>query len=257
MFGSRIATKKTTKKPNIFFTTPGGNDIKVSIKSLMVYKPTSALTPEIIVMFKQSIRKNFTLSFYPKTTDRKPVNTGNQYQVDIGSASNVKPPLYLLEVQQQTPRENPARSRNQLNNAIFDNVNVGKYLVVIDGIRYPRNPIDVKNPENIYLDHYKDLTLKTEKYVGESLLNPFMTHSDLKNFHLIQITDLRFQTYHIIPKKLQFFEKHYETPDYVNFYAVLMKHREIILVSDGKRLLQFNLSECSLDVWRFLKHFKI
>ena len=44
-------------------------------------------------MFNEAIRENFTLSFDVWVTDRKSVNIGNEYQLDIGSASNINIPL--------------------------------------------------------------------------------------------------------------------------------------------------------------------
>ena len=41
----------------------------------------------------------------------------------------------------------------------------------------------------------------TKKYVGEQLLNPYISYTDMKNFHPIQIISLRFQVDHITPKK--------------------------------------------------------
>ena len=40
-------------------------------------------------MFNDSIKNSFTLSFDSWTTDRKIVNTGLEYQVDIGSSVQI------------------------------------------------------------------------------------------------------------------------------------------------------------------------
>ena len=69
-------------------------------------------------------------------TDRKPVNTGNEYQLDIGSASYINIPLYLIVAHQKTQRDNPAKPPNQFNNAIFDHAYVKRYFVEIDGVRF-------------------------------------------------------------------------------------------------------------------------
>ena len=57
------------------------------------------------------------------------VNRGKEYQLGMGSASNVNPVLYLPARQQQTDSEIPARPPNQFNNAIFDIANVRKHLL--------------------------------------------------------------------------------------------------------------------------------
>ena len=74
-------------------------------------------------------------------TDRKPVNKGNEYQLDKGSGSNINIPLYLIVAHQKTQRENMARPPNQYNNAIFDDVNVKRHFVEIDGVRHPKDPV--------------------------------------------------------------------------------------------------------------------
>ena len=92
-------------------------------------------------------------------TDRKPVNTGNEYQLDIGSASKINIPSNLLVVHQKTQRENPARPPNQFNNAVFDHVDVKRYFVEIDGVRYPKDPVETNFSDNKYLDQNRDLKI--------------------------------------------------------------------------------------------------
>ena len=71
-------------------------------------------------------------------TERKPVNIGYEYQLDIGSASNTNILLYLIIAHQKTQRESPARPPNQFNIAVFDHVDVKRYFVEIDGVSYPK-----------------------------------------------------------------------------------------------------------------------
>ena len=92
-------------------------------------------------------------------TDRKPVNTGNDYQLDIGSASNIIVPLYLIAAHQKTQRDNPAKPPNQFHNPVFDNADAKKYFLEIDGIGYPKDSIEKNYSENKYLDQYRDLKL--------------------------------------------------------------------------------------------------
>ena len=144
-------------------------------------------------MFNESMRQNFTLSVDAWVTDRKPVNRGNEYQLDIGSVSNINIPVYLIVAHQKTQRDNPARPANQFNIAVVDNVYVKRYFVEIDGIRYPKDPIETNFSDNFYLDQYRDLKMFYKEYNGESLLHPFISHLDLKTFYPIQVIDLRFQ----------------------------------------------------------------
>ena len=81
-------------------------------------------------------------------TDRKQVKTGNEYQLDIGSASTKNIPLYLIVAHQKTQRNNPARPPNQIINAVFDHVDVKRYLVEIHGFRYPKDSVETNFPDN-------------------------------------------------------------------------------------------------------------
>ena len=168
-------------------------------------------------------------------TDRKPVNTGNEYQLDIRSASNINIPLYLIVAHQKTQLDNPARPPNQFNNAVFDNVGVKRYFVEIDGVRYPKVPVETNFPDNKYLDQYRDLKLFYKEYNGESLLHAFISYLDMKTFYPIQVIDLRFQIDYITPDKIRLFEEYEETPENTKLYVKLIKHREN-MVSDGNKI---------------------
>ena len=192
-------------------------------------------------MFDEAIRENFTLFFDASVTDRKPVNTGNEYQLDIGSVSNINILLYLIVAHQQTQRDNPSRHPNQFNNAIFYHVRVKKHFVEVDCVRYPKDPIETNFPDNKYLDHCRDLKLFYEDIIGESIPHPFISYLDMKAYYPIQVIDLRFQIDYITPKKIRLFEEHEETTENTNLYVIIIKHREINMVSDGKKLLELNL----------------
>ena len=241
--GFELQLKTSNEKRNIVYTSLafGGNDVNVTINSIYLYIPSLVPSAEQQQMFNEAIRENFTLSFDAWVTDRKPVNTGNEYQLDIGSASNINIPLYLIVAHQKTQRDNPARPPNQFNNAIFDHVSVKRYFVEIDGVRYPRDPVETNFSDNKYLDQYRDLKLFYKEYNGESLLNPFISYLDMKTFYPIQVIDLRFQIDYVSPKKIRLFEEYEETPENTNLYVILIKHREINMVSDGNKITGIEL----------------
>ena len=169
-------------------------------------------------------------------TDRKPVKTGNENQLDIGSASNMNIPLYLIVVHQKTQRENPERPPNQFKNAVFDHVDIKRYFVERDGVRYPKDPVETNFPDNKYLDQYRDLKLFYKEYNGESLLHPFISYLDMKTFYPIQVIDLRLQIDYITPKMIRLFEEYESAPENINLNVILMKHREIRMVFDGNKI---------------------
>ena len=51
------------------------------------------------------------------------------------------------------------------------------------------------------------LIFLNEDYVGEELLYPLITYSDMRNFSAIQIIDLGFQVDHITPEKIHFWKR--------------------------------------------------
>ena len=66
--------------------------------------------------------------------------------------------------------------------AIIDTNHVTIYFVEIHGARYPRDGVSTNFVENSYLDKYSDLKLVCREYVGERLLNPYLSFTDMKNF---------------------------------------------------------------------------
>ena len=91
--------------------------------------------------------------------------------------------------------------------------------------------------ENNYLEQYKDLKLFYKEYVGESMLSPIITYDKMKDYYPIQIIDLRFQVDHISPKKIRLFEEYDPNPTNTVLYVILIKHREIKMISDGNKII--------------------
>ena len=61
-----------------------------------------------------------------------------------------------------------------------------------------------------------------------------MTYADLKNLCLVQVIDSKFQVDHINCKKIQLFEAYGGNAHRnVTFFAFLIKHREVKLISHG------------------------
>ena len=83
---------------------------------------------------------------------------------------------------------------------------------------------------------------------GESLLHPFVSYLDMKTFYHIQVIDLRFQIDYIPPKKIRLFEEYENAPENTNFYVILIKHREINMVSDGNKITGIELIEMNIHI---------
>ena len=160
-------------------------------------------------MFNESIQNNYRLFFDEWYTEHRIV-TDQIFQLDIGSAQSVSSPEYLICTHQTEARSGLPNKRNNISR--FDNINVRKYFIEIDGQRYPRDSVLTNYAENDYIDQYRDLKLFYKEYVGEELLNHFVFYTDMKDKYPIQVIDLRYQADHITPKKIQLFEEYRAGP---------------------------------------------
>ena len=218
---------KTANLQNIFSTTIA-TDIDVTINNLHLYVHIIIPNTQAQVMFNESKMKNFTITFDSWYTERKISNNGRKLQVDIGSAQHINSPKYLIGVFQTQNRIGVPNKANNI--AIFDTNLVTKYFVEIDGAGYPIDGVSTNFEENSYLDQYRDLKLFYGEYVGEQLLNLYISVTDMQNFYPIQVFDLRFQVDHDTSEKLQKFEEFSEEPDIERLFIFLIRHRQIELI---------------------------
>ena len=69
-------------------------------------------------------------------------------------------------------------------------------------------------------------------------MSPFISFPDMKTNYPIEIIDLRHQPDHITPKKIQLFLEYSADTENANFYLILIRRREIELISDGNKLIE-------------------
>ena len=62
-----------------------------------------------------------------------------------------------------------------------------------------------------------------KEYVGEQLLNPFISYPDMKTKYPIKIIDLRHQPDHIMPKKIQLFQEYGTDPDNAKLFLIKVR----------------------------------
>ena len=253
IFGFCKSFKKTTKNlgfhvifrtadlQDIIFTSIG-DIINVTINSFYLLVPTLFPNTETQLMFNESIRNNYQIFFDDWFTERRIVSD-TITQIDIGSAQQVNSPKYLIASHQTAARLNTPDKG--INISKFDNLNVRNYFVQIDSVRYPRDAVLINYNENDYIDQYKDLKLFYKEYVGEEMMNPFVSYPDLKTKYPIQVIDLRFQADHITPKKIQVFEEYRAEPanhpNNARLFTVLIRRREVELISDGNKLIEVKI----------------
>ena len=204
-----------------------------------MFVPTLIPNTETQLLFNESIQNNYRVFFDDWFTERRIVSDAIT-QIDIGSAQQVNSPKYIICAHQTAARLNAPDKGLIISR--FDNLNVRKYYVEIDSQRYPRDGVFLIYPENDYIDQYRDLKIFYKEYVGEELLNPFVSYPDMKSKYPIQVIDLRFQPDQKTPKKIQLFEEHRgepaNNPNNARLYVILIRRREVELISDCNKLIE-------------------
>ena len=229
-----VLTFRTANLQDIIYTSMD-DDIHVTINSL--YLNITILIPsvETQLMFNEATQNNYKISFDEWYTERR-IISDLLVQHDIGSAQSVNSPKYLIAANQTSLRTTTPDKK--INIGIFDNLDLRKYYVEIDGQRYPRAGVLVNYQENDYIQQYKDLKLFFHEYIGEALLQTLISYPDMKTKYPIEIIDLRHQTDHITPKKIQTFHEYGTDPDNARLFLIIMRWREIELMSDGNKLIE-------------------
>ena len=227
-------TFKTNDLQNIIYSSMA-DDINVTINNLYLYVPNLIPSVETQVMFNEATQNNYKISFDEWYTERRIISDTNTRLV-IGTSQHVNSPKYLIGAHQTRIRADTANKNNNI--AIFDNLNLQKYYVEIDSVRYPRDSVLVNYELNDYIEPYKDLKLFFKEYIGEELMSPFISYPDMKTKYPIQIIDLRHQPDHITRKKIQLFQEYTADPENAKFHLIVIRRREIELISDGNKLIE-------------------
>ena len=230
-----LLTFKTNDLQVIIYTSMTG-DINVTFENLYLYVPNLIPSVETQVMFNAATQNNYKISYDEWFTERR-IISDTITQLDIGSSQNVQSPKYLIGAHQTRDRiDAPISTKNV---SIFDNLDLRKYYIEIDGQRYPRDSSLMIYEQNDYIEQYNDLKLFFKEYIGEQLMSPFRSYPDMKTKYPIGIIDLRHQVDHITPKKIQFFLEYGADP--ARFFLILIRRREIELISVGNKLVEIKI----------------
>ena len=103
-------------------------------------------------MFNEAAQNNYKICFDEWYTKRR-VISDTITQLDIGTSQHVSSPKYLIGAHQTRTRADTANKNS--NFAIIDNLNLRKYYVKIDSVRYPRDSVLVNYEQNDYIEQYK------------------------------------------------------------------------------------------------------
>ena len=125
------------------------DDINVTINNLYLYVRNLMPNVETQVMFNEATQNNYKITFDEWYTERR-VISDKITQLDIGTSQHVNSPEFLSGAQQTRISANTANKNN--NTAVFDNLNLQKYYVEIDSVRYPRDGILVNFEQNDYIE---------------------------------------------------------------------------------------------------------
>ena len=190
------------------------DDINVTINKLYLYVPNLIPSVETQVMFNETTQNNYKI-YYDKYFTERRVISDMITQLDIGSSGNVQSPKYLIGAHQTRAWADTANKNNNI--AIFDHVNLKKYEVEIYGIRCPRDSVLVNYEQNDYIEQFKHVKLFFKEYIGEELMSPFISYTEMKTKYPIEVIGLRHQSHHITPKKIQPFMEHDADPENARF----------------------------------------
>ena len=84
-----------------------------------------------------------------------------------------------------------------------------------------------------------------KEYVGEQLLNLFISYPDMNSNYPNQVIDLRFQVDLDSPKKLQLFEDYRRfgvNPNNARLFFILLRHRQFVFL-DEKKIIEIRVIE--------------
>ena len=228
--------KTNDLQDNIY--TSMGDDINVTINNLYLSVPNLIPSVETQIMFKEAAQNIYKLSFDENDTERR-IISDMIVQHDIGSAQQVNAPKYFICAHQTKDRiDSPNKNKS---NAIFAHLNLRKYYLEKDGQRYPRDSLFKNYEENDYIEQYKNLELVFKNYIGEPIINPFISYPDMETKYPIEIVALRHQSDHVTPKKIQLLQEYGAEPDNARLFLILVRLREIELISDGNKLIEIEV----------------
>ena len=144
---------KTNDLQDIIYTSMT-DDINVTINNFYLYVLNLIPSVETQVMSNEATQNNYKISYDEWFTERR-IISDTKTQLDIGSSQNVQSPKYLIGAHQTKDRIDGAISTKNV--SIFDNLDLRKYYIEIDGQRYPRDSSPMNYEQNDYIEHYKDL----------------------------------------------------------------------------------------------------
>ena len=205
---------KTNDLQNIIYSSMA-DDIDVTINIWYLYVPNIIPNVETQVMFNEATQNIYKISYDEYYTERRVISDMITL-ADIGSSQHVNSPKLLVGAHQTRARSDTTDKNNNI--SIFDNLDLRKYFIEVDGQRYPRDSSLMNYEENDYIERYRVLKLFFKEYIGEPILSPVVSYPDMKLKYSIEILDSRHQPDHITLKKIQLFHEYGADPETAEFF---------------------------------------
>ena len=168
----------------------------------------------------------------------KPVNSNNNWRMEIGTESGTDVPIYVIVGFQSAARAGPNQEQN---NAILDRLDVIEASCTIGTVRYPDHEYQVDFERNKYNEPYNEIRRFYKDYIkGEG--SPYITFEDFKELYNLWVFDLRAQKDNPSAQPISINFKFRAGYDAVatNYQATALLTQKIISVSsDGSR--QFDI----------------
>ena len=132
--------------------------------------------------------KNTKYSYISRSITQKPVNSNNNWIMEIGTESHTDVPIYVIVGFQSQTRFGPDQTQN---NGIFDTLDVFEASCNIGSVRYPDNEMQIDFDRNKYNESFNEVRRFYKDYIqGEGA--PYITFKDYKIYPL-WVFDLRAQ----------------------------------------------------------------
>ena len=146
---------KTADLQDVIYTSMADDNI-VIINKLYLFIPNLMPSVETQLMFNEATQNNYRISYDDWYTERR-VISDLLVRHDKGSAQQANCPKYTITAHQTKDRILTPNKPNNI--AIFDNLDLRKSYVEIDGQGYPRDGIRMNYSEKDYLDQFRDINL--------------------------------------------------------------------------------------------------
>ena len=211
------------------------DDINVTIINLCLIIRIFFTAVETQLSFNAATQKIYRITYDEYYTERRLI-LDMIVQVDIGSVQQFNSPRYLICAHQTRTRTDTPNKNNNI--ALIDNLDLRNYFVEIDRQRYTRERFFINYEEIDYIEQYIDLKTFFKEYIGELLLNPPISYTETKTKYPIELIELRHQPDKIALKKIQLCQEYGADPDNARLFLIIFRRREIVLISDGKKLIK-------------------